>query len=115
MARLGYDELSGLWDAGMQSLKATEPPERLLMERVVDALVDELRRRMGGTFTTDELASLYLRDGIDWCFDIALRVAPSEPAAWDVGVVGNAAYARYVRRASDYGGGRRYAGEDQEY
>jgi hypothetical protein len=79
---------------------------------VVDELVYELRRRLGGPFTTEELSELYLRDGTDWCFSIATRAAPNEPAAWDMTTVAGAAFARYLRQASDYGGGRRLVDED---
>lgn len=104
---VGFEELNGLWQDGQRRLAAAEPRERAAMERVVDALVLELRRRLGGPFTTDELARLYWEQGTDWCFDIATRVAPSNPAAWDLSTIAPAAFARYVRRASDYGGGRR--------
>ena len=49
-----------------------------------------------------ELAALYADQGTDWCFDIATRVAPGEPAAWDMTTVANAAFGRYAREASDY-------------
>ena len=65
----------------------------------------ELRRRLGGPFTTDELAALYGEQGTDWCFEIATRVAPNTPEAWDLTTVAGAAFARYVREASDYAGG----------
>ena len=45
--------------------------------------------------------------GTDWCFDIAMRVAPGNPEAWDLTTVAGAAFARYVREASDYAGGAR--------
>jgi hypothetical protein len=38
-------------------------------------------------------------------------VAPRAPAAWDVPVVAGAAFARYAREASDFGGGRRLEDE----
>ncbi|HWD84360.1 MAG TPA: hypothetical protein VG321_01330 [Solirubrobacteraceae bacterium] len=104
---VGFEELNVLWQEGQRRLAEAEPADRAALERVVDALVLELRRRLGATFTTDELARLYWEHGIDWCFDIATRVAPSNPAAWDISTVASAAFARYVRRASDYGGGRR--------
>jgi hypothetical protein len=106
-----FAEVSPLWGEGERRLGQAEGRERVMLERVVDAVVDELRRRLGGPFTTDELADLYLREGIDWCFDIAVRVAPSDPAAWDLGTVSGAAFARYVRQASDFGGGRRIIAE----
>lgn len=104
------DEVIGLWREGQRRLARAEPAERPALERVTDELVLELRRRLGGPFTTDELARLYLEQGTDWCFAIATRVAPGTPAAWDLTTVAGAAFSRYVREASDYGGGRRIQG-----
>ena len=39
--------------------------------------------------------------------DVAAAVAPEDPEAWDVRIVGDAAFARYLREASDFAGGRR--------
>jgi len=72
----------------------------------VDALVAELRRRLGGRFSTDELVDLY-ETGTAWCLQTAMRVAPDDPAAWEAGLVIDAAFARYVREAADFAGGRR--------
>jgi len=105
---VSFGELAGLWRDGERRLAEVDSPrERAALERVIDAVVDELRRRLGGPFTVDELAALYLREGTDWCFDIATRVSPTNPEAWDLSTIAPAAFARYVRRASDYGGGRR--------
>ena len=104
---MSFEALNSFWREGLRRLERADPSERQAMERVVDALVVELRRRLGGPFTTEELARLYERDGVDWAFSIATRVAPATPAAWDMDTVANAAFARYVRSASDYGGGRR--------
>lgn len=110
---MSFGDVSTLWREGERRLAEVEAPrERAALERVVDAVVDELRRRLGGPFTVDELARLYVRDGIDWCFEVAARVAPNEPAAWDVTTVSGAGFARYVRQASDFGGGRRIFRED---
>jgi hypothetical protein len=109
----GFDQIAGLWEDGLRRLREAEGPDRVAQERVVDVLVTELRRRHGGRFTADQLAAYYLQEGTDWCFEIATRVAPGNPAAWDMATVANAAFARYVRAASDYGGGqRRYVEED---
>lgn len=97
-----YDELIVLWRDGERRLAAAEPRDRPALERVTGEIVAELRRRLGGPFTTEELASLYSRQGTDWCFEIATRVAPGNPAAWDVTTVAGAAFARYAREASDY-------------
>jgi hypothetical protein len=102
-----YEELIGLWQEGQRRLVAAEPPERVALERVVDELVVQLRRRLGGPFTVAELAQLYIDPGTDWCFDVAVRVAPSTPAAWDLTTVAGTAFARYAREAIDYTTGRR--------
>jgi hypothetical protein len=102
-----FEEVIGLWQEGQRRLAAADPSERPVLDRVTDQIVDELRRRLGGPFTTAELARLHAEQGTDWCFEIATRAAPSHPAAWDMTTVAGAAFARYVREASDYGGGRR--------
>jgi hypothetical protein len=109
---VSFDQLLGLWQEGLRRLERADPPLRPALDRVVDALVLELRRRLGGAFTTDELAALYLEQGTDWCFDVAVRVAPREPAAWDLTTVVGAAFARYVRQASDFAGGARVRRDD---
>jgi hypothetical protein len=106
-----FEEAIGLWREGQRRLVQAEPRDRPALERVTDALVEELRRRLGGPFTAEELAGLYSREGTDWAFDIATRVAPGNPAAWDMATVVGAAFARYVREASDYAGGRRIVDE----
>ena len=95
-------------------MREVDPDERGTIERVVDELVFELRRRLGGPFTAAELADLYEREGTDWAFQIAMRVAPATPAAWDMTTVLNAAFAVYVRSASDYAGGRRIEAEGRD-
>ncbi len=94
------------WRAGEQRLTATPAPARLAMDRVVDAILAELRRRLGGRFTAAELVELYDR-GTSWCLDLAYRTAPDAPWAWDERTVADAAFARYLRGAADFAGGRR--------
>jgi hypothetical protein len=109
---VSVESVIGLWREGERRLRELEPADRAPAERVVAALVDELRRRLGGAFTTDELASLYLSDGTDWCFDIAVRIAPATPEAWDITTVGGAAFLQYLRSAVDYAGGRRRVADE---
>ena len=109
---LRFDEVIGLWREGQRRLNQADPAVRPALERVTEAIVDELRRRVGGVFTTEELARYYGDEGIDWCFAIAVRAAPSNPDAWDLTTVANAAFARYVREASDYAGGTRIITEE---
>jgi hypothetical protein len=106
---VSYDTLIGLWQDGQRRLAAADPADRPAMERVVDELVAQLRRRLGGAFTVNELARFYAEQGTDWCFDVAVRVAPNQPAAWDLTTVTGAAFARYAREAIDYTTGRRTA------
>ncbi len=77
---------------------------------MTDALVAELRRRLGGRFSAEELVDLYER-GTAWCLQLAVETAPAEPWAWDTGTVVDAAFARYLREAADYAGGRVLAAE----
>jgi hypothetical protein len=101
-----FDTAVDQWQAGLQRLSQAPPEERSALERVTRRVEEELRRRLGGAFTTDELAELYDR-GTGWVSDVAVAVAPEEPYAWDVRIVGDAAFGRYVRGAADFAGGRR--------
>ncbi|HUA50392.1 MAG TPA: hypothetical protein VMA77_34490 [Solirubrobacteraceae bacterium] len=107
-----FDEVIGLWREGQRRLAQADPAVQPALERVTEAIVDELRRRVGGLFTTEELARYYGDEGIDWCFEVAVRTVPGNPDAWDLTTVANAAFARYVREASDYAGGTRVVTED---
>ncbi|HVE67930.1 MAG TPA: hypothetical protein VNB64_05050 [Solirubrobacteraceae bacterium] len=98
------------WSEGLRRLREADPLYRPAQERVVERIVEELRRRLGSRFTTAELAELY-DQGTDWCLEIAQATAPEDPRAWDVSTVGDAAFGRYVRAASDYAGGRVVARE----
>jgi hypothetical protein len=101
-----FDALVSLWEDGQRRVAEAEPAERRVLQRVVEELVLELRRRLGG-ITSGELVEYYLREGTDWCFQIAYASAPSTPEAWDMSTVASAAFARYLRQTSDYGGGVR--------
>ena len=96
------------WQAGARRLEQAPPDDRPVLEIVTHEVHAELRRRLGSAFTSDELADLY-DAGTAWVSDIAYAVAPETPAAWDVRIVGDAAFARYLREATDFAGGRRLA------
>ncbi|HUB09264.1 MAG TPA: hypothetical protein VMB50_19830 [Myxococcales bacterium] len=98
------------WQQGERRLQAEPPDRAATLERVVEALVAELRRRLGGRFTAAELVDLY-EGGTSWCLQVAMKVAPEDPWAWEAGVVVDAAFARYLQQAADYAGGRREVGE----
>lgn len=103
---MSFENANYQWQQGERRLRAEPPERRRAMERATDALVAELRRRLGGRFSSDELVALYER-GTSWCLQIAMNVAPEAPWAWDAGVVADAAFGRYLREAADYAGGRR--------
>jgi hypothetical protein len=101
-----YDTAVHQWQAGLRRLEDAPPDQRPVLERVAQRIEAELRRRLGGPYTTDELAALY-DEGTAWCSDLALETAPEDPFAWDARVVADAAFARYLRSAVDFAGGRR--------
>jgi len=94
------------WREGERRMVGAPPGQRAALERVVVGIEAELRRRLGGTFTTDELAELYA-SGTDWCTELAARIAPEQPFAWDARTVADTAFLRYLREARDFAGGRR--------
>jgi len=96
------------WEAGMRRLEAAPFDERPILELVTRKVYEELRRRLGSAFTTAELAELY-DQGTGWVSDVAVAAAPNAPFAWDLRVVGDAAFGRYVRGAVDFSGGKRLA------
>ena len=101
-----FDNAIFLWREGERRLADAPPHELPALERVAERIFVELRRRLGAAFTADELAELYDR-GTDWCLDVAYATAPEAPYAWDLRTVADAAFARYLREATDYAGGRR--------
>ena len=95
------------WREGERRLDEAPPAQQAALERVTARIQAELRRRLGGAFTAEELADLYEEQGTGWCIDLAVATAPEEPYAWDARVVADAAFARYLRAAADFAGGRR--------
>lgn len=67
----------------------------------VDLIVDELRKRIGQTFTLSELAHAY--DGADiWVREVIELAEPDAPPPIDATISTDAAFHRYARGASDY-------------
>jgi hypothetical protein len=93
------------WEEGLRALRGIEAPrERRHADRVVGAIQDELRRRIGPTFTAAELAELYGK-GTDWCLQVAMDAAPG--LVTDARSLADAAFWLYLRGATDFAGGRR--------
>ena len=74
----------------------------------MDAIRDELRRRIGPTFSAQELAELYGR-GTDWCLEAARRAAPMAAVDLDPQAIVDGAFFLYLRGATTTraAGGRR--------
>lgn len=102
---MSFDTAIQQWREGERHVAGAPREQQAALRRVEDALVAELRRRLGGAFTVDELTAAY-ESGTSWCLDIAAAVAPGAPWTWDARVA-DAAFARYVRGAVDFAGGRR--------
>jgi hypothetical protein len=93
------------WESGKRRLDEIEGPrERRMADRVVDAIREELRRRIGPTFSAGELAELY-GEGTDWCQQVAIDVAPAMEE--EAQSLGDAAFWLYLRGATDFAGGRK--------
>ena len=84
------------WQNAERRLRELEPGRtRQRLERQLELIVDELRRRLGSTFALEELAEFY-GEGTGWADElIGLN-------GWLV----DAAFARYAREAKNYAGGR---------
>ena len=92
------------WEQGWRELQALDDPRaRRLADRVIDAIRDQLRRRIGPTFSAAELADLY-GEGTDWAQQVALDVAPTTQP--DAQSLADAAFWAYLRGATDFAGGR---------
>ena len=96
------------WEEGWRALQdlRSDPTVYRRADRIVRAVQDELRRRIGPTFRAAELAELYGR-GTDWCLEVAFNVDPAPPA--DPQTLADGAFWLYLRGASDYAGGRQLA------
>ena len=92
------------WEDGWRALQelSADPSSRRRADRVIDAVREGLRRRIGPSFTAAELADLYGR-GTDWCLQAAFEAAPGLDA--DPLSLADAAFWLYLRGASDFAGG----------
>ena len=93
------------WEEGRRRLAAVGPETARSRHLVVliDAVADELRRRLGQTFTLAELAEVY-EGSEDWVRDAILRSTQPRFRAGvrDSALIQDAAFGQYARGASDY-------------
>lgn len=91
------------WEEGDRGLERTRD-DRRRYERLLDqveVVTDELRRRVGQTYTLDELAHAY-RDAERWAREVVEERAPSPGWPRDLSLVLAAAFFAYQRGAVDY-------------
>ena len=95
------------WEEGEKRLRELSSSGRSARaaNRAVEAIRDELRRRIGPTFTAQQLAELYAR-GTDWALEAARHAAPMEAVDLDTEAIIDGAFHQYLRGAKDYSGGR---------
>lgn len=87
------------WYDGLERLRESGPLTGA-RSRLVDAVHDELRRRVGLSFTRADLAEVYAGAG-DWFLELAQRAAPKHPDLWDTSSVLDGAFGLYARGARD--------------
>jgi hypothetical protein len=91
------------WEDGQRRLRelAREPREQERLLAQVDAVTEELRRRVGGTFTLAELTRTYA-DAEAWSREIVSQRAPAPGWPRTLSLVEAAAFHVYARGAVDY-------------
>ena len=105
--RTGYavDNALFQWEEGDRGVRQAPDLERADLEAAMERVLEELRRRLGSSFTLEELADFYA-EGTDW----AIEAARGRAAGTDAAAVADAAFHRYAREAVNFGGGRRTTG-----
>jgi hypothetical protein len=106
-AEQGVETAVFQWEEGFSRVQAAraDPGRYRLLGRVVTAVQDELRKRLGSRFTVAELAALY-RDRGDALADMGMAVLPAGEQLTDVSAAADAAFYLYMREAADFAGGR---------
>lgn len=91
------------WDRAFERLEAERADprryHRLLV--AVEAVIDELRARIGQTFTTAQLVDAY--GGVErWGRHAVAEHAPYDGWSRDLALIEDAAFSIYARSATDY-------------
>src|SRR5215210_496501 len=93
------------WDEGKRLLahEGEGTARSRHLDLLVEAVVEDLRRRIGQTFTLAELARAYT-GADDWVREVIAESVPPRSRAGirDAAIVQDAAFARYAQGASDY-------------
>jgi hypothetical protein len=91
------------WEDGNRRIEALRSDARRYPALLgqVEVVLDELRKRVGQTFTMRELADAY--DGADdWARDAVDFADPEGPPPAEIPAVAGAAFHQYARGATDY-------------
>lgn len=97
------DILRHEWGEGHRRLEAERDDRRRYVRLVgqLELIADELRKRVGGTYTLAELAAAY-RDAERWARPLVEQRAPAPGWPRDLATVIAAAFHAYQRGAVDY-------------
>ncbi len=96
------------WEEGERRLRDSSGPERNELEWAVQAVYEELRRRLGSSFVAADLVRAYGED-LGWAEDAARGAS----AVADLSTAVDCAFGRYARAAADWAGGRSHARPDE--
>ena len=102
MSSVAVEHARQQWEEGHRRLesRARERPAYNRLREQVEALTEELRRRVGQRFTLAQLAAAYT-EAERWSREAAARgVATARPE--DLAIVEDAAFHLYARGAVDY-------------
>jgi hypothetical protein len=91
------------WETGWRRLheEARDQVAAERLNRQVEVVTEELRRRVGGTFTLAELAAAYA-EADRWAREAVAERAPSPGWPRALAIVLDAAFHAYARGALDY-------------
>jgi hypothetical protein len=91
------------WEDGYRRVEALRADRRRYAELLaqIDVVLGELRKRVGQTFTLDELADAYA-GADDWAREAIDLADPDAPAPTEAPAVAGAAFHQYARGATDY-------------
>jgi hypothetical protein len=94
------------WEEAYERLQAlrSDPGLYEALGASVVAVEDELRKRLGSSFSIAELAALYEGDPL-WASERAREAVQRDSPATDMALAVDAAFYLYMREASDFGGG----------
>jgi hypothetical protein len=100
---VSVDVVRADWESALRRLEGERGDARRYgrLLSAVEAVTDELRARIGQTFTVEELARAY-GDVERWGREAVAERAPYEGWTRDLALVEDAAFGMYARGASDY-------------